>query len=96
MGRRDATDRVARRVCQKIAQNEAQFLIKFIRNFYRGKKVSHLCLLLLPYVHNFKQLPKVNSHLIGETSPNLVTLATAITPTGFKIPSRSHIYQMLH
>jgi hypothetical protein len=39
---------------------------------------------------NFKKLPKVNHHLMGENSPNLVTLQTltiSATPCSAYLPS---------
>jgi hypothetical protein len=62
---------VTRCVCEKVAQNAAQSVFWKIIITFTVEKGS-------PIIYGtsviFTKLPKVNSHPIGEKSPNLVTL----------------------
>jgi hypothetical protein len=72
--------RVARCVCEKIAQNVAQliFLSKLIHNIYLGKSGVKMW----ANSEIFKNLTKANNPTLGANSPNLVTLFCATSLRG--------------
>jgi hypothetical protein len=75
---------VTRSVCEKISQNVAKLIFckKIMQNIYHGnKRPKHT-----GYFCNFLKLPKVKSHPVSETSPNLVTLT--ITCSKIKCKTR--------
>jgi hypothetical protein len=63
--------------CEKIAQNDAQAV------FSHNKNVPFVVEISSPIIWAIsvtcKKLPEVNSHPIGENSPNLVTLVQPYT-----------------
>jgi hypothetical protein len=62
---------VTRCVCEKVILTVAKAILKLLHYFTVEKVVQ---LFVLPSSKIFEKLPKVNSHSIGENSPNLVTL----------------------
>jgi hypothetical protein len=62
---------VTKWVCKRIAQNIAQDILG--HNFYWGKKLPKYQIWANAAIFK-KNLPKVDNRLMGENSPNLVTL----------------------